>query len=66
MRRQVPQLLFAVTASAGLACVEPEDTLETALRRADRALYAAKDAGRDRSLLMPSAAAGSARVAQAG
>lgn len=66
VRRQVPQLIFGVTASAGLACVEPEDTLETALRRADRALYAAKDAGRDRSLLMPSASAGSARVAQAG
>jgi diguanylate cyclase (GGDEF)-like protein len=35
-------------ASAGLAVVGPDETLDGALARADRALYAAKAAGRDR------------------
>ncbi len=51
--QRTPQIAFPVTASAGLARVLPDDTLETAIKRADRALYAAKDAGRDRSLLLP-------------
>lgn len=50
VRRRAPQLAFHVTASAGLAQVREDDTLESAIKRADRALYAAKDAGRDRSL----------------
>lgn len=50
VRLQTPQLDFRVTASAGLTAIEPLDTLEMAIKRADRALYAAKDAGRDRSL----------------
>lgn len=52
VRLRVPQLAFRVTASAGLARVHADDTLETAIKRADRALYAAKDAGRDRSLMI--------------
>ena len=49
---QAPQLLKA-TVSDGLAILQPDDTFETALRRADRALYAAKLAGRNRILLDP-------------
>lgn len=52
VRLRVPQLAFRVTASAGLARVHHVDTLETVIKRADRALYAAKDAGRDRSLII--------------
>lgn len=47
VRIQSPKLAFAVTASAGLARVHDDDTLASAIKRADRALYAAKDAGRD-------------------
>lgn len=52
VRNHVPELPFAVTASAGLAPVEPGDTLAEAMKRADRALYAAKEAGRNRSLML--------------
>ena len=52
VRQRVSQLPFRVTASAGLARVHADDTLESAIKRADRALYAAKDAGRDRSLTL--------------
>jgi two-component system cell cycle response regulator len=39
---------FSVTASIGLTDVEPDDvTMDAALKRADEALYAAKDGGRD-------------------
>jgi diguanylate cyclase (GGDEF)-like protein len=43
-----------VTASVGAACVEAVRELsnEAALRLADRALYQAKDAGRDRHVLL--------------
>ena len=46
----VPEMPFPVTASAGLAEVHDDDSLDSAVKRADRALYAAKDAGRDRML----------------
>ncbi len=39
---------FSVTVSLGLAQVEHGETIRTAMRRADTALYAAKKAGRDR------------------
>lgn len=51
VRMGVPQIAFPVTASAGVAEILADDTLKAALKRADRALYAAKDAGRDRSLV---------------
>lgn len=51
VRLHVPQISYQVTASAGVAQVTVLDTLGSAIKRADRALYAAKDAGRDRSHL---------------
>lgn len=45
--------LPAVTISAGLAALEPGDTIEALLERADRATYAAKHAGRNRILPIP-------------
>ena len=50
VRSQVQHLPFPVTASAGLATVNPDDTLESVIKRADHALYAAKNAGRNTSL----------------
>jgi diguanylate cyclase (GGDEF)-like protein/putative nucleotidyltransferase with HDIG domain len=38
-----------ITCSFGVAQMEPGDSPETLLRRADQALYAAKEAGRDRT-----------------
>lgn len=47
----VPEVPFPVTASAGLTEIGEHDTLDSAVKRADRALFAAKDAGRDRLLV---------------
>lgn len=52
VRSTVTELLYPVTASAGLAAVQPGDSLGSAMKRADRALYAAKEAGRNRSLAL--------------
>lgn len=41
----------SVTASLGFAASQPDDTPETLLRRADRALYRAKNEGRNRYVL---------------
>nr|WP_245188084.1 GGDEF domain-containing protein [Frateuria flava] len=38
----------AVTASFGVTMIEPDDTLDTVLQRADRALYRAKEQGGNR------------------
>ena len=38
-----------ITCSFGVSQIEPGDSTETLLRRADRALYAAKEGGRDRT-----------------
>lgn len=35
------------TASIGVAAVDPDDTPDSVLLRADQAMYAAKEAGRD-------------------
>lgn len=44
---------LAITASFGVACVEPADPgFGTVFSRADRALYAAKQQGRDRSCVL--------------
>lgn len=48
----VADLGTTVTASAGIAQLRDGESFASALKRADRALYAAKDAGRDRSLAM--------------
>ena len=52
VRKAVPELLYPMTASAGLTAVHHEENLATAMKRADRALYAAKEAGRNRSLAL--------------
>lgn len=49
---EVPELEYPITASAGLARVEGDERFATILRSADRALYAAKNAGRNRSLAL--------------
>ena len=36
-----------ITLSAGITCFEPQDTVEMLIERADRALYEAKDKGRN-------------------
>ncbi len=52
VQRLVPSMLLPVTASAGLASYDADDTLAEVMKRADLALYAAKQAGRDRSLAL--------------
>jgi diguanylate cyclase (GGDEF)-like protein len=44
---------FSLRASVGLAEMRPGDTAEAWLARADRALYEAKAAGRDRLMIAP-------------
>ncbi|GAB4557735.1 MAG: GGDEF domain-containing protein [Rhizobacter sp.] len=58
VHRQTAELRFEafdatlrVSFSAGIAVVQPGETLAAAIERADQAMYAAKQAGRDRSVL---------------
>jgi diguanylate cyclase (GGDEF)-like protein len=41
---------LTVTMSAGVATINADDTTDTILSRADRALYQAKNAGRNRAI----------------
>jgi diguanylate cyclase (GGDEF)-like protein len=49
----VNQERVPVTASFGVAQLEPEETVEQVLDRADRAMYGAKNAGRNRVVCTP-------------
>ena len=58
VHRQIAELRFEafdaalrVSFSAGIAVVQPGETLAGAIERADQAMYAAKQAGRDRSVV---------------
>jgi len=42
------QKLVPITASAGLATFSPGDSIEDVFKRADKALYVAKETGRNR------------------
>ena len=42
---------LSLTTSLGVALFERDDTVETLIARADRALYAAKDSGRNRTVM---------------
>jgi diguanylate cyclase (GGDEF)-like protein/PAS domain S-box-containing protein len=56
MRLQSPRARFAVTLSIGIAIARAGEALDDLIRRADRGLYAAKAAGRNRAVMMePSA-----------
>lgn len=55
-----------VTASIGIARAEPGSTPSSLLRDADAAMYAAKDAGRDRYMLSDEVVRGSATAALTG
>lgn len=52
-----PSIDWAITTSAGLALHRPGESLEDLIARADKALYAAKAAGRDRAMIAPDQAA---------
>lgn len=46
--RRSRDVTLSVTISAGVACRQPDDDAQSLIARADKALYAAKKAGRDR------------------
>ncbi len=48
IRIQVRQDVVSFTASIGMTPIAPDDTYESALKRADEALYRAKGTGRNR------------------
>lgn len=48
LKRSTNEKLGRITASFGIACYRPEDSAGSLIERADRCLYAAKHAGRNR------------------
>jgi diguanylate cyclase (GGDEF)-like protein len=48
IRLDVPHDALSFSASLGVADLEPKETVSIALRRADMALYSAKNSGRNR------------------
>ena len=52
MESHGPQKRIRVTISIGVAALNDDDSAETLLQRADRALYRAKDKGRNRTVLL--------------
>mgnify|MGYP003350333676 CR=1 FL=1 len=60
----LPQDAVTVTASLGLACADnPQESLQSLLRRADQALYQAKDSGRNQVVVAAAPAPCSRRAA---
>ena len=53
LRIELPDARIAITISVGVAALLPEDTAESVVARADAALYAAKNAGRNRCMAAP-------------
>lgn len=53
LRIGLSDAVVAITLSIGVATLLPEDTAESIVARADKALYAAKDAGRNRCMAAP-------------
>ena len=47
-RLNAPHHLLRITASIGVAMIDPDEDIHDAIRRADRALYRAKEQGRNR------------------
>ncbi len=50
---ETPSGVIKLTISIGVATFDPQDSTETMIDRADRALYAAKAGGRDRMMVGP-------------
>ena len=56
--RRIPPLPIPVTASFGITSANPTDNLDSLLRRADQALYQAKESGRNRCSIFQESALG--------
>lgn len=65
VRISPPHHEFSFTASIGVALIEPDEAISNAMRRADMALYKAKNEGRNRVQLSPEPVSASYTLARA-